>query len=111
MAGEGSKYVRHFDSGPGMNDQRRLCTLILYLNPFWCKDLGGELWLYPDSCLEDDGAADEKVENLPSPTEARIIVEPVHGRLLAFLCNGRNSHEVRPSWRPRMAITWWVCAA
>merc|ERR1719401_1269456 len=92
--GGGARYVRHFDSLAGASKmQKRFCTLILYLNPFWESDHGGHLRLYP---------------GLPGKEEKHVDVEPLHGRLLAFLCAGRNAHEVMPAWRKRFAITWWV---
>jgi len=103
--GGGARYVRHFDGLDGPKSglmQRRVCTLILYLNPFWCEDHGGQLRLYPDARVETSSAP------LPPKDEAVVDIEPLHGRLLAFLCEGRNAHEVLPAWRPRFAVTWWV---
>mmetsp|Transcript_62021 Transcript_62021/g.108133 ORF Transcript_62021/g.108133 Transcript_62021/m.108133 type:complete len:196 (+) Transcript_62021:2-589(+) len=105
--GGGSRYVRHYDYGNGPDPfvsarkQKRLLTLILYLNPFWLQEHGGQLRLYPEQvdanqAADDDAAACSKA----------VDVEPAHGRLLAFLCNNRNPHEVLAAWRPRLAVTW-----
>jgi len=94
--GGGARYVRHYDCMDAQRSkftQQRLCTLILYLNPFWDAAHGGCLRLYP---------------GLPGKEEDHVDVAPLHGRLLAFLCEGQNAHEVLPAWRPRFACTWWV---
>eukprot|EP00747_Dinoflagellata_sp_TGD_P018657 gnl/TRDRNA2_/TRDRNA2_126648_c0_seq1.p1 gnl/TRDRNA2_/TRDRNA2_126648_c0~~gnl/TRDRNA2_/TRDRNA2_126648_c0_seq1.p1 ORF type:complete len:293 (+),score=49.18 gnl/TRDRNA2_/TRDRNA2_126648_c0_seq1:87-965(+) len=94
--GGGASYKRHFDyQKGGLIPQRRVCTLILYLNPFWHEEHGGMLRLYPD--------------DVETPTH--VDVEPLHGRLLAFLCDSRNQHEVLAAWQPRIAVTWWVSVA
>jgi len=91
--GDGTRYVKHFDCLEGEVSEfskQRICTIILYLNPFWCEEHGGKLRLYPEE------------------GRSFVDVEPFHGRLLAFLCEGRNAHEVLPAWRNRFACTWWV---
>lgn len=100
--GGGACYKRHFDGLEGTQSsgllQPRVCTLISYFNPFWCEEHGGQLRLYPDAVADAPAAPDDRFVN----------VDPLHGRLLAFLCQGRNAHEVLPSFRPRFAVTWWV---
>eukprot|EP00971_Amphidinium_carterae_P241203 4789161-Amphidinium_carterae.1 len=79
--GEGSKYTPHFDAVGG--DNGRVLTCILYLNPFWRKGDGGCLRLWPEA------------KGLVTTGESHDI-DPLHGRLAAFLCNSRNLHEVLP---------------
>merc|ERR1712107_562964 len=89
--GDGAHYDRHFDAtdeGPGNNG--RVMTMLIYLNPFWKKSDGGCLRL---------------LESLKDTTGTDI--EPLHGRLVAFLCHNRCPHEVLPSWVDRLAATFW----
>lgn len=98
--GAGSCYTPHFDAFH--SDNGRVLTCILYLNPFWCDDDGAQLKLWPEArTLVRKGASHE--------------VAPLHGRLVVFLCDGRNLHEVCPvaeaangrTVEPRMAISCW----
>ncbi len=83
-AGAGERYVRHRDAfgGPG---NRRL-TAILYLNPGWRPEHGGQLRLHVGGGVLD--------------------VEPVLDRLIVFLSE-RLEHEVLPARAPRYAATAW----
>jgi len=109
--GGGTQYARHFDSA---GSHGRVCTAILYLNPFWRKEHGGELRMYPEvpglagsECQEAE--AHGLLEHAePEGGEASVTLAPVHGRLAVFLCGERNAHEVLRAWRPRMAVTWWI---
>lgn len=100
-AGAGSRYTPHFDCVGG--DNGRVITCILYLNPFWRPEDGAVLRLWPQaSTLVPSGPCRE--------------IEPLHGRLVVFLCNSRNLHEVsrvvdtgaggRPA-EPRLALSCW----
>eukprot|EP00928_Gymnodinium_smaydae_P013895 TRINITY_DN15040_c0_g1_i3.p1 TRINITY_DN15040_c0_g1~~TRINITY_DN15040_c0_g1_i3.p1 ORF type:complete len:556 (-),score=147.40 TRINITY_DN15040_c0_g1_i3:59-1726(-) len=96
-SGEGSRYTPHFDCVGG--DNGRLITCILYLNPFWREGDGAELNLWPEATTL-------------APRGCRRVVQPLHGRLAAFLCDSRNLHEVTPvaagaHVEPRMAISCW----
>lgn len=96
-SGAGSRYTPHFDAVRG--DNGRVLTCILYLNPFWRKGDGAELCLWPEArTLKRVGP--------------RTVVEPLHGRLVCFLCDDRNLHEVSPivggrCAEPRMAVSCW----
>lgn len=103
-AGEGSRYTPHFDCVQG--DNGRVCTCILYLNPFWKGTAGaaggggagGALHIYP--------TARRRLE----PTGECCRVEPLHARLVVFLCDSRNLHEVVPMTEgeePRVAVSCW----
>jgi len=142
--GNGTRYARHFDEGGGIKGRfsgvpqavqslfgerpRRRCTLILYLNPFWCEGQGGELRLFPEKgspVLDDPSglwkakAGGERPAGATCAKQSRdeeerarvygVDVAPLHGRLLAFLCDNENAHEVMPVWCPRLAVTWWLC--
>lgn len=91
--GDGARYGRHYDSTPDSRGANgRVLTLVIYLNPYWRKEHGGVLRL---------------LDTLADSEEAGHDVEPLHGRLVAFLCQGRCPHEVLPSWRERVAVTLW----
>jgi SM-20-related protein len=80
----GTSYAPHVDQPRG-RDQRKV-SLVLYLNDTWTPDAGGELRIF-------DG------------TEARDI-EPIAGRLVCFLTEGRE-HAVLTTHRDRLSITGW----
>jgi SM-20-related protein len=80
----GTGYARHVDQPQG-RDQRKV-SLVLYLNDSWTPDAGGELRIF-------DG------------NEARDI-EPIAGRLVCFLTEGRE-HAVLTTRRDRLSITGW----
>lgn len=80
----GTGYARHVDQPLG-RDQRKV-SLVLYLNDSWTCAAGGELRIF-------DG------------DEARDI-EPIAGRLVCFLTEGRE-HAVLTTRRDRLSITGW----
>lgn len=80
--GDGSGYQRHFDAFRGSVNRR--VTAILYLNPAWRPEHGGQLVL----CGQD------------------TAVEPHLDRLLVFLSE-QIEHEVAPSFAVRWAVTAW----
>jgi len=84
---EGAFYKRHIDAfNTGIN--RRLST-VLYLNPQWGPNDGGELLMYaPDS---------DKVINR---------ISPQMGTLVVFLSE-EFPHEVLPAKRARYSLTGW----
>jgi SM-20-related protein len=84
----GTAYARHVDQ-PIHRSQRRL-SLVLYLNEDWDPSAGGELRLYN----AQDGHRD---------------IEPVAGRLVCFLTQGRE-HEVMTARRERLSVTGWFRA-
>lgn len=89
--GNGAAYGRHLDStASGRGANGRILTLVLYLNPFWQPSHGGQLRL---------------LEQLADETGTEL--EPLHGRLVGFLCEDQNPHEVLPCWKERVAVTIW----
>ena len=82
-AGNGEAYGRHRDAFDGAESRR--ITAILYLNPEWNLDHGGQLRLH---------------------TSRAIDVDPVLGRLVVFR-SARVEHEVLASLAPRLAVTAW----
>lgn len=84
----GYGYKTHIDQHQG--HPHREITIILYLNPEWGDQDGGELCMY---CL-----VDHKQET------QRIL--PKHDRLVMFR-SGRIPHAVLPCVRPRWSLTGW----
>ncbi len=81
----GAGYARHVDQ-PQRRDQRRV-SLVLYLNERWEASDGGELRIFADD-------------------QAYRDIEPVAGRLVAFLTEGRE-HAVLPTRRGRLSLSGW----
>ncbi|MCA9570927.1 MAG: 2OG-Fe(II) oxygenase [Myxococcales bacterium] len=82
--GDGARYVAHRDAFA--NEPARRATVILYLNPDWEPDHGGCLRVWVPEGTRD--------------------VEPIGGRLVAFLSD-RVEHEVLPTHAVRRAATAW----
>jgi len=92
--GDGARYGRHYDATAGKvgGDNGRVVTLVVYLNPFWREEDGGALRIFePEGVSEQDAP----------------VVQPLHGRLVGFLCKDRCPHEVLPSRADRAAVTFW----
>ncbi|BCL76601.1 hypothetical protein JHS3_23370 [Jeongeupia sp. HS-3] len=81
----GRFYKRHLDQHRG--EDTRVVTIVLYLNPEWGEDDGGELRLYLD-----DGR--------------HIDVPPLGGTLAVFMSD-RFEHEVLPARRERWSLSGW----
>jgi SM-20-related protein len=81
----GAGYARHRDRFH--DDDRRLVSCVVYLNPGWTAADGGTFRLYLD---------EQQVRE----------VAPEAGTLAIFLSD-RFEHEVRPARRPRLAVTGW----
>lgn len=81
--GNGALYVKHLDALPTKNLRR--VTALLYLNPLWKPEHGGQLRLHLDR---------------------EVDVDPTLNRLVVFLSE-RIEHEVRPSFAPRLTLTAW----
>jgi SM-20-related protein len=81
----GAGYARHIDQPQGRL-QRRV-SLVLYLNERWEESDGGELRYF----LDGGGYRD---------------IEPVGGRLVAFLSH-RREHAVLPTRSSRLSLTGW----
>ncbi len=86
--GEGALYRRHVDALPGARN--RVLTGILYLNPDWRPEHGGQLRV-----LLGDGPED---------------IAPVGGRLVLFRSEA-VVHEVLPTWAERFTVTAWFRGA
>jgi len=82
----GAGYQRHRDAFPG-DDNRRI-TAIVYLNPRWKPEHGGQLTLFVDP---------------PQTLEPRLDT-------FIVLRSELIEHEVRPSHADRFAITAWYSA-
>lgn len=82
---EGSFYKRHLDQFK--KDDHRKLSVILYLNPDWREEQGGQLRMY-----------------LPGNTKDFL---PLAGRLVIFRSDAIE-HEVLPATRERLSITGWI---
>ncbi len=84
---QGAFYKKHLDSFRGSSNRR--LTSILYLNPNWQAQDGGELVMYP------------------SEGEAVLeTVQPTFGKMVFFLSE-EFPHEVLPAGRSRYSLTGW----
>ncbi|HTV94443.1 MAG TPA: 2OG-Fe(II) oxygenase [Steroidobacteraceae bacterium] len=84
----GAGYARHVDQPLG-RAQRRV-SLVLYLNEDWSTGDGGALRMHGEQGAQRD-------------------IEPLGGRLVAFLTESRQ-HEVLPARRARLSLTGWLRA-
>lgn len=82
---QGSYYKRHLDQFK--KDDHRKLSVILYLNPDWKEEQGGQLRMY-----------------LPDSTKDFL---PMAGRLVIFRSD-EIEHEVLPATRERLSITGWI---
>ncbi len=82
----GKGYARHVDQLRG-RDTRRV-SVVVYLNQRWHPGDGGELRVFDGDDYRD--------------------IEPVAGRLVCFLSEGRE-HAVLPTAVERWSITGWLC--
>jgi len=83
----GDYYKRHYDAFRG--DANRVLSIVVYLNPEWPPEAGGELVLYPDN-TDDSG----------------VRVQPQMGSIVTFLSE-EFPHEVLPATRDRYSIAGW----
>jgi hypoxia-inducible factor (prolyl hydroxylase) len=86
--GGGAHYVRHIDNPGGDGDNRRLLTLLVYLNPGWVPADGGMLRIH-------------------RPDGSHVDVEPLLDRAVCFWSDARVPHEVLPAQKPRWAVSAW----
>ena len=84
----GAFYKKHIDAFD-IGQRNRVLSTVLYLNPAWCAENGGEMVIYGES----DG---EVIE----------VVQPLYGRLAVFLSE-RFPHEVLPTATTRYSIAGW----
>lgn len=83
----GAFYKRHLDAFKG--ESNRVLTTVMYLNPFWQTQDGGQLQIYN---LQDDSLV--------------VSVEPEMGTFVVFLSE-QFPHEVLPAKRDRYSIAGW----
>ncbi|GAB2803307.1 2OG-Fe(II) oxygenase [Halomonas shantousis] len=84
----GAFYKKHLDSFRGRSN--RVISTVLYLNPDWPKDGGGEMALFDPE----------------TPDVERARVRPEAGNFACFLSE-RIPHEVLPTRLPRASIAGW----
>ena len=85
----GGGYQKHYDNPQGRS--ARTVTVLLYLNPGWRAEDGGQLHIYDP---EDE-------------TRELACVQPEAGTFVAFLSE-RFPHEVELARRERLSLTgWW----
>ncbi|MEW6446059.1 MAG: 2OG-Fe(II) oxygenase [Pseudomonadota bacterium] len=85
----GGGYQKHYDNPQGRS--ARAVTILLYLNPDWRPEHGGQLHIFDPR------------------DESRLLleIEPRMGTFVAFLSE-RFPHEVRPARHERLSLTgWW----
>jgi SM-20-related protein len=86
----GGFYRKHLDRSS--NDDQRTISTVLYFNPTWTAEDGGELRIHGDHSKITD-------------------VIPTGGRLVCFL-SSKVLHEVLPSNKPRLSFAgWWKTRA
>lgn len=83
----GDFYKKHRDSFRGAAN--RMVTTVIYLNPDWQADWGGELVMFND---ED--------------TDIIGTVTPKMGTMVIFMSE-QHPHEVKPTRHPRASIAGW----
>ena len=88
----GAFYKKHVDAFKGQAN--RVVSLVVYLNPVWLPDDGGELAIYAD----DTGPESQAVPVLK--------VMPNFATVVAFLSE-QVPHEVLPAQRDRYSIAGW----
>jgi SM-20-related protein len=81
----GAFYLKHVDRF--RDDDRRMVSVVVYLNQGWLPQHGGQLRMYLDQGIEHD-------------------VVPTGGCLVVFL-SGEVPHEVLPATRDRLSLTGW----
>lgn len=91
----GRGYARHVDQPRGR--QQRRVSVILYLNEDWDPGAGGQLRVFETGGLHAEGF---------HPAGFHRDIEPVAGRLVYFLTDGRE-HAVLPALRDRLSVSGW----
>ncbi len=90
---KGDFYKKHKDAFTG--EGNRVLSVVVYLNPNWSADDGGELVIYPAQ-----PSSSVIVEH------SKITVTPNFGTIVVFLSE-EFPHEVLPALRDRYAIAGW----
>eukprot|EP00951_Prasinocladus_malaysianus_P009703 scaffold70816_cov44-Prasinocladus_malaysianus.AAC.1 len=101
----GSRFQKHIDNTA--RDGRCL-TVLLYLNPTWNPEWGGELRLWPLKTGDVRGSLITTAAQTLSRGEGAEPVDllPYSGRLAMFYSD-RVLHEVCPTRQLRYAVTQW----
>lgn len=87
----GDFYKRHLDAFKG--EANRILTIVVYLNPGWIPEYGGELVIYPEKKIFETD-------------EDAIKVIPLLGTVVTFLSE-EFPHEVLPANTDRYSIAGW----
>lgn len=90
---KGDFYKKHKDAFTG--EGNRVLSVVVYLNPNWSADDGGELVLYPSNSSKSVIIDDSKITIIPN-----------FGTIVVFLSE-EFPHEVLPALRDRYAIAGW----
>ena len=90
---KGDFYKRHKDAFKG--EDNRVLSVVVYLNPNWSAEDGGELIIYPQQTAQSS-----IIE------QGKITVTPSFGTIVVFLSE-EFPHEVLPALRDRYAIAGW----
>ncbi len=81
----GASYLKHLDRF--RDDDSRIVSVVIYLNPEWLQEQGGALRLHPEGMATQD-------------------IVPLASRLVLFL-SAQMLHEVLPATRDRLSIAGW----
>ena len=84
---QGDFYLKHMDAFKGQAN--RIVTTVLYLNPDWREDWGGELLVY-----NEEG------------NQVMASINPEIGKLVVFMSEN-VPHEVAVTHHPRASIAGW----
>lgn len=84
---KGDYYKLHYDAFKGQSN--RVLSIVVYLNPGWQPDDGGELVIY-----------------MPDDAKKFVKVTPLMGTIVAFLSE-EFAHEVLPANKDRYSIAGW----
>jgi SM-20-related protein len=99
---QGDFYKKHLDSFKGRAN--RMVTTVVYLNPHWQADWGGELVVWPRVSDLTDAANEPPACSTTDQPLARIW--PEMGKMVVFLSE-EFPHEVLPTQQPRVSIAGW----
>lgn len=94
-------YISHVDNP---NDNGRILTALLYINPSWKKQDGGQLLIHRCGAKTH---SETLQYNSTIHNEKCIMIEPKWNRLVLFWSDKRNLHQVETSHRNRYAISIW----
>ncbi|GAA5133566.1 2OG-Fe(II) oxygenase [Thalassotalea piscium] len=90
---KGDFYKKHKDAFKG--EGNRVLSVVVYLNPNWSSEDGGELVIYDQNTSESSLLNNNK-----------ITVSPSFGTIVVFLSED-FPHEVLPAQRDRYSIAGW----